>query len=68
MLLCGALGYGAILFIGYKVGYDFGRMFPLVLPLSLAYTAVAIGMIYVALHFAPLTPILMWSLDPPLLQ
>ena len=68
VLLWVVLVYGAILFIGYKTRGDWGTMFGLIFPLTLVFVALFLGMVYVALHFAPLTPILMWSLDPPLLQ
>ena len=68
VLLWGVLVYGAILFIAYKARGDWGTMFGLIFPLSIVFIALFAGMMYVALNFEPLTPILMWSLDPPLLQ
>ena len=68
VLLWGVLVYGAILFIAYKARGDWGTMFVLIFPLSSVFIALFAGMMYVALNFEPLTPILMWSLDPPLLQ
>lgn len=68
ILLWGVLVYGAILFIAYKARGDWGTMFGLIFPLSIVFLALGAGMMYVALNCEPLTPILMWSLDPPLLQ